>query len=91
MLAGGTFAALSVLPKQVFSSVPAAKWLIPLLGNIAAKTYGMNEADLKGKKFNAFRNYVFSQATIMKLYQVYCTGGEEAVAAAVNGIVTSQG
>ena len=83
MLAGGTFAALSVLPKQVFSSVPAAKWLIPLLGNIAAKTYGMNEADLKGKKFNAFRNYVFSQATI-----IYSTGGEEAVAYAVKRIVT---
>jgi len=69
-------------------TVPAAKWLIPVMGNIAVKSYGMNEADLKGKKFNAFRNFVFSRASIMKLYYIYSTGGEEAVADAVKRIVT---
>jgi hypothetical protein len=69
-------------------TVPAAKWSIQVMGDIAAKNWGMNEADLKGKKFNAFRNYVFSQATMMKLYYIYSTGGEKAVADTVKLIVT---
>lgn len=69
-------------------TVPAAKWTIAALGSIAVKHYGMTEADLKGKKFNAFRNYVFAQATIMKLYQDTCSGGEEALTREVKGLVT---
>lgn len=70
-------------------TVPAAQWLIPVMGSIALKTYGMSEDDLKGKRFNAFRNYVFSQATIMKLYQVYSVEGKQGLTNAVTQIVTA--
>ncbi|MFO7597027.1 MAG: twin-arginine translocation signal domain-containing protein [Desulfocurvibacter africanus] len=68
-------------------SVPAAKWLIPAMGKIAVTRYGMHEADLKGRKFNALRNYVFSQATIMGLYQLYATEGEESLTRTVLSMV----
>jgi hypothetical protein len=68
-------------------TVPAAKWLIPVMGEIAMKHYGMTEADLTGKKFNAFRNYVFAQASIMKLYQILNAEGEEALANATKAMV----
>jgi hypothetical protein len=68
-------------------TVPAAKWLIPEMQKIAAAKYGMSDADLKGKKFNQFRNYVFSQATIMTLYNLYSTKGHDALAKAVADIV----
>ncbi|GAK50068.1 hypothetical protein U14_01294 [Candidatus Moduliflexus flocculans] len=60
-------------------SVPAAKWMIPILGNVAKNVYGMTDDDLKGKRFNQFRNYLFSQATIMNLYQVYRLEGEDSI------------
>ena len=57
-------------------SVPAAKWTIAALGNVAKNAYGMSADELKGKRFNQFRNYLFSQATIMNLYQAYRVEGE---------------
>jgi hypothetical protein len=68
-------------------SVPAAQWMIPLLRALAAEQYGMTEADLAGKPFNAFRNYVFAQSTIMGLYQIFATQGREALANAVASLV----
>ncbi len=68
-------------------SVPAAKWVIGLLEALAAADYGMKAADLKGLRFNSFRNYVFSQATMIGLYQLYAIGGQESLRAAVRNIV----
>ena len=47
----------------------------------------MSAGDLEGRKFNQFRNYVFSQATIMTLYRLYSTKGEQALAKTVSTIV----
>jgi hypothetical protein len=69
-------------------TVPAAKWLIPVMEKVAVQQYGMTEADLRGKRFNAFRNYVFSQASIMKLYQILNTHGEKGLAKVTNEMVT---
>jgi hypothetical protein len=118
LIAGGTFAAMSMNPKkspQPFYSapavdtrvtilkyfvchlgdhdwvltVPAAKWLIPEMEKIAMKEYGMTEADLRGKKFNAFRNYVFSQASIMNLYQILNSRGEAALIKVTKDLVAA--
>jgi hypothetical protein len=68
-------------------TVPAAKWIIPVMEGIAVEKYGMAQSDLKTKKFNQFRNYVFSQASIMSLYEVYSTRGKDALAYTVLSIV----
>lgn len=68
-------------------SVPAAQWTIPVMQEIAVQHYGLTEADLKGRKFNQLRNYVFSQATIMNLYQLYATQGKDALTRTVLDIV----
>jgi len=68
-------------------TVPAAKWMIPVLGETAMESYGLSEADLKGRKFNALRNYVFSQAPIMALYHEYSTSGKAALKKTVFEIV----
>jgi hypothetical protein len=69
-------------------SVPAAKWTIPLMADIAKNRYGMSEADLMTRRFNALRNYVFSQASIMGLYEIYATRGKDALAHTVLSMVT---
>lgn len=68
-------------------TVPAAKWMIPVLGEMAMESYGLSEADLKGRKFNALRNYVFSQAPIMALYNEYSVSGKTALEKTVFEIV----
>ncbi|MEW6261957.1 MAG: metal-dependent phosphohydrolase [Thermodesulfobacteriota bacterium] len=72
-------------------SVPAAKWIIPVMKEIAAEKYGLpqtgGDENEKVKKFNALRNYVFSQATIMHLYQVYGAKGKQALTEMVTSIV----
>lgn len=68
-------------------TVPAAKWTIPALGEIAMSSYGMSESDLKGQKFNSLRNYVFSQASIMELYNTYSASGKDALKKTVFEIV----
>ncbi len=57
-------------------SVPAVQWLLPEMLAIAKEKYKMSEDDLRGKKFNAFRNYAFSQATAMNLYHHYSIAGK---------------
>ncbi|SMC23666.1 hypothetical protein SAMN02746041_01798 [Desulfacinum hydrothermale DSM 13146] len=68
-------------------TVPAAKWVIEEMKQIAVKDYGMSEADLKGSRFNQLRNYVFSQASIMGLYHVLSTRGAEALSHTVQSVV----
>jgi hypothetical protein len=68
-------------------TVPAAKWLIPAMEEIAMQDYGLNKADLKSAKFYAFRNTVFSQATIMTLYHLMQKDGKEALRKQVHAIV----
>lgn len=68
-------------------TVPAAKWTIAALGELAKSRYAMTDADLKGAKFNALRNAVFSKATIMNLYGVYSTAGQKGLADAVERLV----
>ncbi len=69
-------------------SVPAARWIIPVMEKIAVDKYGMSQADLKGKRFYQFRNYVFSQATIMTLYQIYSTKGNDVLNKTVLSMVS---
>jgi hypothetical protein len=61
--------------------------MIPVLKAIAREKYGMSDEDLTGKKFNAFRNYIFSQKTIMGLYQIYARQGKGAVVETVASLV----
>lgn len=68
-------------------SVPAAQWLIPQLRSMAEKIYHLKGRDLEGAPFNAFRNYVFSQATIMRLYQTFVVGGEAGLTQMVGELV----
>jgi hypothetical protein len=68
-------------------TVPMAKWTIALLGELATEKYGMSSGDLKGKPFNAFRNYVFSQATIEALYGLHSAKGRPAFAQKVATLV----
>ena len=57
-------------------SVPVVQWLLPEMQTIAKEKYRMSDEDLRGKKFNAFRNQAFSQATAMNLYQHYAVSGK---------------
>ena len=66
-------------------TVPAGKWAIATLTDLARERYGI--ADNASKEFNAFRNYVFSQATMMTLYETYATAGRDGLAKAVAAIV----
>jgi hypothetical protein len=68
-------------------TVPAAQWLIPVMEKVAVHDYGISENDLKKKPFNQFRNYVFSQATIMSLYETYAAKGEAELTRTIHSIV----
>ncbi|QJB56288.1 twin-arginine translocation signal domain-containing protein [Pseudodesulfovibrio sp. zrk46] len=68
-------------------TVPAAKWIIPVMGKVAVRDYGISEGDLTKKPFNQFRNYVFSQAPIMSLYEIYAAQGEAELVRTVHSIV----
>ena len=57
-------------------SVPVVQWLLPEMQAIAKEKYRMSDEDLRGKKFNSFRNQAFSQATAMNLYQHYAASGK---------------
>jgi len=67
-------------------TVPAAQWTIPALKAIAVRDYGVKEND--ARTFNQFRNYVFSQASIMALYETYAARGEQELTRTVRTIVT---
>lgn len=67
-------------------TVPAAQWTIPVMKTIAERDYNIKSDDAKG--FNSLRNYVFSQATIMGLYEIYAAKGEQELTRTVHSIVT---
>ncbi|WP_147819530.1 hypothetical protein [Salidesulfovibrio onnuriiensis] len=66
-------------------TVPAAQWIIPEMQKIAQRDYKIGKNDMKA--FNAFRNYVFSQATVMALYETYASKGEAELTRKVHSIV----
>ncbi|MCJ2166066.1 MULTISPECIES: twin-arginine translocation signal domain-containing protein [unclassified Pseudodesulfovibrio] len=69
-------------------TVPAAQWLFPVMEKVAVRDYGISQNDLKKKPFNQFRNYVFSQATAMGLYETLASRGESEFVRTVHSIVT---
>lgn len=68
-------------------SVPAVQWLLPEMQAIAKEKYRMSDDDLHGKKFNAFRNYAFSQVTAMTLYHHYSTSGRAGLAEKLTAMI----
>jgi hypothetical protein len=68
-------------------SGPAVKWTLPELKKIAQQEYKMNDQELNGKRFNALRNYVFSQFSAMRSYQVLATQGEAGLRAKVREMI----
>lgn len=69
-------------------TVPAAHWIMAVMHEIAQENYHMAPADLKTAKFKQFRNYIFAQASIMNLYEVYSRRGKDALAYTALSIVT---
>ena len=67
---------------------PACQWMVAKLGEIARRDYAMSDADLQGKPFNSFRNYLFSQASVKRLHQIWVEKGEGALVETVKGIIT---
>jgi len=65
----------------------ANKWTTPVLKDIAARDYGMKDADLTGKPFNQFRNFIYAQATMIGMHHLHCEEGVDAVRKVVNGLV----
>jgi hypothetical protein len=63
------------------------QWTLPVLEKIAAADYRISQDDLRGRPFNALRNYVYSQYSAMRLEQDYATGGEEAVRKVVHALI----
>lgn len=51
-------------------SMQAATQVIAAMQRYAREVYGMEESELNTWKFNALRNYVFSQVTVLKLYEI---------------------
>lgn len=69
-------------------TVPMAKWSIAKLEEIAKNEYSMSDEELKSAKFYTFRDYIFSQITIERLYHTWVTGGDQAMTAAVKAVVS---
>ncbi len=65
----------------------AMRCALPALRRVAQEHYRISEADLRGKIFNALRNYVFAQLTVMGLYDIFVYEGEEAMARMVLKLV----
>ena len=65
----------------------AMRSALPALRRVAQEHYGLKESDLRGKTFNCLRNYVFSQLTVMGLYDIYLYEGEEAMVRMVLSLV----
>ena len=66
---------------------PAAQWMVTKLTSIARVEYGMSDKDLEGKPFNSFRNYLFSQASVKRLHQIWVERGDDALVASVKSLV----
>ncbi|MBP2655867.1 MAG: hypothetical protein H6Q73_3436 [Firmicutes bacterium] len=68
-------------------AAPCTKWMIANLEKIAQREYGISDTELQTKKFYAFRNYVFSQATLEQLYFILAKRGETSLVETVKSIV----
>ena len=68
-------------------SMPAAKRAVALLRRLAAEEYSMNENDLGGARFNAFRNFAGAHLSFMKIDELAASRGFTAVREAVATIV----
>ncbi len=68
-------------------TVQVVQWLLPEMQNIAREKYKMSAEDLAGKKFNALRNYAFSQATAMTLYQHYSMEGKQGLSEKLTAMI----
>lgn len=68
-------------------TVPAAKWVVGKMKDLAKSAYGMNDNELDSKRFNSFRNYVFSQVTIKRLQHAWITGGDNGLRDIVGAVV----
>jgi hypothetical protein len=69
-------------------SVPASQKSVAALRKIAVQDYGMADADLKGLKFNSFRNYIGAQQSFMYLNMLEAEAhGFEKVRKAVRDVV----
>lgn len=55
-------------------SVPAAQSSVAMLQRVAKNNYGMSDQDLKGIKFNKFRNYIGAQYSFMHVNQALVVG-----------------
>ena len=64
---------------------PVNGWDMAVLKEIARRDYAPAVDDVR--TFNALRNYVFSQLTMIGAHQLYCTGGVAAVRERVNALV----
>jgi hypothetical protein len=67
---------------------PACQWMVAKLGEIARRDYAMSDADLQGRPFNSFRNYLFSQASVKRLHQIWVEKGEGALTETVKGMIS---
>lgn len=69
-------------------TAPVSKWLSEKLTDIGQRVYKMSDADLQGKPFNTLRNYLYSQYSDMRLYQIWVEQGEKALVKTITNIVT---
>lgn len=68
-------------------SVPAAQQSIAALRNVAERDYGLRGAELNGRPFYQFRNYVASQVGMMTLQHEMAVNGEDGVRKLVQRIL----
>ncbi len=68
-------------------SVPAVKWTLPVIGEIAASDYGLSANDMKGKPFNSLRNTVYANLSAMQIHEAYATEGKEGVRRLMHAVV----
>lgn len=69
-------------------SVPASQKTIAILASIAEKDYDMTEEEIKGRRFNQFRNYIGSQISFMYINHLSTfPRGEEEIRQLVRQII----
>lgn len=68
-------------------SIPSASLMIGELQELARLHYGFTQDELTGTRFNAFRNWIFSQCTISQLQQIYVDRGRPGLLAKVGEYV----
>ncbi len=71
-------------------SVPAAQSSVAMLQRVAKNNYGMSDQDLKGIKFNKFRNYIGAQYSFMHVNKALAVGDAFKSAAAIAESVISK-